>query len=216
MNKTKIEWCDFTWNPVWGCLNNCPYCYARRLAHRFGESFEPHFKEKNFNRSMPKKPSRIFVNSMSEIGYWRPEWLAAVIRRIQHYPEHVFLFLTKMPTIYVLKRPLEQKFPLNCWLGITATTQREVIERQEYFVGPHVSFLSIEPMLGFVPANSIDIDMVDWIILGAETGNRKEKVTPKREWIEELADLGKPIFMKDSLKSIWGEDLITEFPKGME
>ena len=19
MNRTKIEWCDFTWNPVWGC-----------------------------------------------------------------------------------------------------------------------------------------------------------------------------------------------------
>lgn len=30
MNKTKIEWCDSTWNPVTGCLHNCNYCYARR------------------------------------------------------------------------------------------------------------------------------------------------------------------------------------------
>ncbi len=41
MNKTKIEWCDFTWNPVTGCFgpggtpekpNRCPWCYAHRLA----------------------------------------------------------------------------------------------------------------------------------------------------------------------------------------
>ena len=36
MNKTKIEWCDMTWNPVTGCLHNCEYCYARKIAQRFG------------------------------------------------------------------------------------------------------------------------------------------------------------------------------------
>lgn len=36
MNKTKIEWCDSTWNPVTGCYHNCEYCYARRIATRFG------------------------------------------------------------------------------------------------------------------------------------------------------------------------------------
>lgn len=35
MNKTKIEWCDSTWNPVTGCLHGCEYCYARRIANRF-------------------------------------------------------------------------------------------------------------------------------------------------------------------------------------
>lgn len=37
MNKTKIEWCDYTWNPVTGCLHECEYCYARRIAKRFGK-----------------------------------------------------------------------------------------------------------------------------------------------------------------------------------
>lgn len=37
MNKTKIEWCDYTWNPVTGCLHKCEYCYARRIAKRFGK-----------------------------------------------------------------------------------------------------------------------------------------------------------------------------------
>lgn len=36
MQKTGIEWCDSTWNPVTGCLNGCPYCYARSIANRFG------------------------------------------------------------------------------------------------------------------------------------------------------------------------------------
>ena len=36
MNKTKIEWCDSSWNPVTGCRHDCPYCYARNIAHRFG------------------------------------------------------------------------------------------------------------------------------------------------------------------------------------
>ena len=36
MNKTKIEWCSHTWNPVTGCRHGCPYCYARDVARRFG------------------------------------------------------------------------------------------------------------------------------------------------------------------------------------
>lgn len=36
MQKTDIEWCDMTWNPVVGCKHGCEYCYARRYAKRFG------------------------------------------------------------------------------------------------------------------------------------------------------------------------------------
>lgn len=39
-NKTKIDWCDATWNPVTGCLHDCEYCYARRIAERFGGASE--------------------------------------------------------------------------------------------------------------------------------------------------------------------------------
>lgn len=35
MNKSKIEWCDYSWNPVTGCLHGCEYCYARRITDRF-------------------------------------------------------------------------------------------------------------------------------------------------------------------------------------
>ena len=35
MNRSKIEWCDHTWNPITGCLHECAYCYARMMAKRF-------------------------------------------------------------------------------------------------------------------------------------------------------------------------------------
>lgn len=35
MLKSKIEWCDSTWNPITGCRHKCAYCYARRIANRF-------------------------------------------------------------------------------------------------------------------------------------------------------------------------------------
>lgn len=41
MQKSKIEWCDSTWNPVTGCLQGCKYCYARRIAERFGGCDRP-------------------------------------------------------------------------------------------------------------------------------------------------------------------------------
>ena len=35
MNRSKIEWCDHTFNPITGCRRNCEYCYARRMVARF-------------------------------------------------------------------------------------------------------------------------------------------------------------------------------------
>ena len=32
MNKSGIEWCDHTWNPITGCRHYCSYCYATKMA----------------------------------------------------------------------------------------------------------------------------------------------------------------------------------------
>ena len=46
MNETKIEWCDYSWNPVTGCKHHCKnvYCYntMKRTSplNRFGATYK--------------------------------------------------------------------------------------------------------------------------------------------------------------------------------
>lgn len=35
MNKTGIDWTEYTWNPLTGCKTGCKYCYAVKIADRF-------------------------------------------------------------------------------------------------------------------------------------------------------------------------------------
>jgi protein gp37 len=47
MNKTKIEWCDYTWNPVKGlCPVGCEYCYTHKIYKRFKWNPKIRFDEK--------------------------------------------------------------------------------------------------------------------------------------------------------------------------
>lgn len=235
----KIGWCDMTFNPVWGCRNHCEYCYARRMAKRFydviGEKeyyymqykdeicqgefanrlrhFVPTFIYSQFNKKLPKKPQRIFVGSMSEIYYWKDEWIEMVIEKVKQYPQHTFQFLTKHPEVYA-----DWVFPENCWLGITVTTNLGLYETDFITNSTNerrIKFICLEPMLNEVEPSYITKN-IDWIIIGAETGNRKDKIIPKREWIENIVnyciDEDIPIYLKDNLKNIYPSN-IKEFPE---
>lgn len=82
MNKTKIPWADFTWNPVSGCSpvsEGCEHCYAEKMARRFtkGSGIENGVGREYFKVTLHpdrldeplclKKPARIFVCSMSDL-----------------------------------------------------------------------------------------------------------------------------------------------------
>lgn len=212
INKTSIEWADRVFNPVIGCKRFCPYCYAKKINDRFKFIKNwptPEWRENTFHKSFPKKPSRIFVNSMSDICYWEPHWIEWVIDKIKKHKQHTFLFLTKEPVIY-----LNYEFSDNCLLGITVTNQNEYDTRTDQvdFMDAR-SFLSIEPI-----QENIDLRYIPykWVIVGMETGNRKNKIIPELEWLVNIINQchfqKTPLFMKDSLKSIYG-DPIREFPK---
>ena len=61
---------------------------------------------------------------------------------------------------------------------------------------------------------------VDWVIIGAETGNRKDKVIPNKEWIEKIVlqckECNVPVFMKNSLKEIMGDEFKQEWPEELK
>lgn len=259
--KTKIDWCDSSWNPVTGCQHDCEYCYARSLANRYGgfdhdEDKNPvgnqfvigvqeldkpkHIMRKNglhkapypwfflptlhrYRLDQPSKwsePRTIFVCSMADLfGKWVPdEWIEAVINACLAAPQHRYLFLTKNPARYMhlIANGIIPENQPNFWFGSTAT-----IPEMEFFWCDEVNtFLSIEPILapfedltdeGVNPASK-----TDWIIVGAETGNRKNKVIPQKPWIDEIVSTAKrsktPVFMKESLREIMGDDFIQQFP----
>lgn len=80
---------------------------------------------------------------------------------------------------------------------------------------PRNSFVSFEPLLYDIGAH-IGSSGGDWLIIGAETGNRKGKAICKREWVEHIVKYadkaGKPVFMKESLRGLMGADFKQEFP----
>lgn len=276
MNKTAIDWCDFTWNPITGCPKGCPYCYARRQANRFSGDvrlnlsgnqittdpehpgsyiLEQPFKTENnrtllfptgfattFHRyrlPMPaqkKKPASIFVCSMGDL--FSPAiptaWIAEVFGACHAAPWHKYLFLTKYPRRYSeLKASGDLPTDNNFWFGTTATGPWDIDRVNLLPEGVH-RFVSIEPLQGDVvpglhlspqhnPAGPAYITApVDWVIVGAETGRRAGKITPRREWLEaivnECQENDVPFLLKDSeeMRTVWGDAIPQMFPDGLE
>lgn len=102
MNRTSIEWTDFTSNPlkfrnaagevVWGCVHaspGCQHCYAETLAKRYGRGgpfnvptmagLTPFLDEAELRRMLTYKPAagkRCFCGDMTDVfGPWVPDAL---------------------------------------------------------------------------------------------------------------------------------------------
>lgn len=201
MNKTKIEWTDYTWNPVTGCFHDCFYCYAKRIAMRFDGHFEPTFHQYRLDEPMKlKKPSKIFVCSMADLfGHWvEIGWINLVMAYVKNSPQHIFQFLTKNPQRY-----LEFEFPENVELGVTidGSEDREIAKRKvdDLIIAGYKNklktFISFEPLLGDV--SYLIIERIDKIIIGQMTGQGAIKA--KREWVEGIKH--RNIFIKSNLRN---------------
>lgn len=189
-------------------------------AYPYG--FTPTFHRYRLNDYIGKKGRNIFVCSMADLfGKWVPdEWIKEVFSACEKAPQHNYLFLTKNPWRYMQLANSEVGLPAykNMWFGSSVTNPKMPF----YWARGINAFLSIEPILEpFGGMENIAEDEIpNWIIVGAETGRRKDKVVPERKWIEDIADEckrnGIPLFMKSSLADIWGEPLIQEFPEGLK
>ena len=219
MNRTKIEWCDYSWNPATGCLNGCWYCYARKLAHRFPKNFPRGFKPTFYPSRLlepwyEKKPSKIFVCSISDLfAPWLPRrWMETIVKSAWLCPvPHTFQVLTKFPD-----RIPNLPFPRNFWIGTTVTMENKDWKNIPSIITIHagVRFACFEPLLGRLP-HHVSLEDLDWIIIGKLTGSRRVRLEPS--WVSEIVaaaiKLGIPVFMKNNLKPEFPGELIQEFPK---
>lgn len=189
---------------------------TRNAAYPFG--FKPTLHEYRLVDPTKKGLGKtIFVCSMADLfGDWVPdEWIEKVFVACKAAEGHRYLFLTKNPARYIeLARAGKLPAGDSFWYGSTTTSP----DMPAFWADEYNTFVSIEPILSRFGASGENgtAFSAGWAIIGAETGNRKDKVTPEREWVEEIVDAfhkaGKPVFMKDSLAPIWGGPLITEFP----
>jgi protein gp37 len=206
MNKTKIEWCDYTWNPIVGCKRGCPYCYAKKIYQRFNPDIpfdEISNRDERLEQPLKvKKPSKIFVGSMSDIEYWSVAQMNNVLNIVRKCPHHTFLFLTKSGETYG-----KYDFPINCWLGVTSVNERYCFKIRKDNE-KNIKFLSIEPLLMKWSGYWLN-SFIDWVIVGGLS----PKGVHKDEWIEKIIKearrLNIPVFLKNNLKY---KNEIKEFP----
>jgi protein gp37 len=169
LGNTKIEWCDKTYNPVTGCTKispGCQNCYAermsKRLAGRGGYPIDEPFKvtlhpDKLDEPLHWKKPSRIFVCSMSDLFHEDVpfNFIGKVFATMANAPQHTFLILTKragaMKDFFDAYYSAAWALP-NVWLGVTAENQEQADKRIPILLQIPAAkrFVSVEPMLSAV------------------------------------------------------------------
>ncbi len=190
-NHTGIEWTDKTWNPTTGCTKvstGCRYCYAEALTKRFSKSFPQGFEMTLHPERLEQPlhwhtPSRIFVNSMSDLFHEDVpfSYLQDIFRIMQETPWHVYQILTKRDQRLVELAP-KLNWADNIWMGVSvesqAYTHRIDALRQ---VPSIVRFLSCEPLLSSLHLN---LEGIDWVIVGGESGFNHRPINP--EWVRDI------------------------------
>ena len=206
-----------TFNPVNGCNIGCPYCYARKINQRFHiiPDFNiPTFQEKRLEQLYKKRKGEVFlITSMSDFSGWKPEWRDKIFKALADNQQHQYLLLTKRPELIHFETNLD-----NVWIGASVTNKADVkrIETMKKNIKCKHYSVTFEPLHG--DCGDMDLSGIECIFIGAETGNRKGKIKPQKEWVMNIVKQAKalniPVCMKMSLLDIVGvENWVQDFPE---
>ena len=189
--NTSIEWTDKSWNPVTGCTKvspGCIHCYAEAITKRFRSpnGFNLTLYPERLEQPLSwKKPSKIFVNSMSDLFHEEIplSFIQSVFETIKRTPQHTYQILTKRQERMVELAP-HLEFHKNIWLGVSVESQ-DYISRIDLLrqVPANVRFLSCEPLLGSL---YLDLTNIHWVIVGGESGQKHRPMNI--EWAEDIRD----------------------------
>jgi protein gp37 len=229
--KSAIQWTDATWNIARGCTKvdeDCKYCYMYRESMGSTRYNPLEIIRTKTVFTLPlkiKEPSKIFTSSLTDFfheaidDYRNEAW--DIIRKC---PQHTFQILTKRPERISGHLPEDWGNGWNnVWLGTSVGSSnginriRDLIEMKGR---AKVLFLSLEPLHGYVdlseyyfPYRLIKyvpehhrthlIDLIDWVIVGGESGNENGKYRYRPcdlEWIQDIVSTCKkkdvPVFVK--------------------
>lgn len=200
MQPSNIAWTDQTWNPTHGCSRasaGCDNCYAERISRQYGHtehewtlehadenvSERPEKLEEPYNVT---EPSRIFVNSMSDLfhSHISDGYIRDVFAVMRNCPHHVFQILTKRPG---RAAHMELDWPPNVWMG-TSVEDNRVTSRIDLLreCDADTLFISFEPLIG--PVGDVDLSGYDWAIVGGESGPDDVRREMDHEWAREILD----------------------------
>ena len=237
-SKSTIEWTDATWNVAVGCTKvdaDCKNCYMYRDSYN-GTRYEPATVRRTtsvFNMPLKlKEPSRIFTSSLTDFfhpaidAYRHEAW--EIIRQC---PQHTFQILTKRPERISEHLPAYwDEIRERVWLGTSIGNQGAIHRITDLVlpIGPGIKFLSLEPLHGPIDLalnGEADYghrlgDLLDWVIIGGESGHIQGKYAArpcKLEWIEDLIrqahEYGIPVFVKQ-LGSVLAREMRLKDPHG--
>lgn len=224
----------WTFNPITGCLNGCPYCYARKLAN--GRLRSRYLANKNVRN--PRMSDDIGLVSETDPFYPRfwPERLWQPARESEGRKKSLGIFTVDMGEFFgdwvpqewqnkifkvirtcdyhrfylLTKQPQNlanfSPFPPNCWLGVTATGATMAYQAHWYLQNQVDAKVKFLSLEPLLETISFDaLDGIDWLIIGAQT---KPYRPPRKEWVEEIVSVanhaGTPIFLKDNLYPLLG------------
>lgn len=227
---SKITWTDATWNPWMGCTKitaGCKDCYMFRLLKELALKVR---KTATMNKPLTwKKSKMIFTCSMSdffieEADEWRKEaW--NVIKKSQ---QHTYLILTKRPERIKECLPNDwcKENYSNVWLGVTVENNESKKRIHELAKIPcELKWVSFEPLLEGVYLNEKELSIIDWAIIGGESGvkARKSELPWFLSLMYQFRNVKKPVFFKQfgtwysknelKLKDWKGEKWCSKFPE---
>lgn len=197
-STSQIEWTEATWNPVTGCTKispGCKHCYAERMAKRlhamgaakYQNGFEVSIHPTTLNEPLTwSKPRLVFVNSMSDLFHDAvpTDFIQSVFAVMNRASRHTFQVLTKRPGRAVAMNDSLDWSP-NIWLGVSVESTAW-LERVDHLraTGAATKFLSLEPLLGPLPA--LDLTNMNWVIAGGESGPGARPM--EADWVREIRD----------------------------
>lgn len=224
MNKTAIEYLDYSWNPIAmrctptteGCTNCWHLAMANRLAgnpkiapeirEAYAGDHEPVLIESRLDEPERRRKSSIIgVQFMGDLFHEAIMFstISLVMKTVLNCPHHTFVFLTKRPRRMVEYFKLD--FPLdNAFVGVTVENNANLWRVVELLKIPDARrFVSYEPALG--PIDFLQYMKSDYsyhhgasVIAGCESGpkRRRAQIDWFRSARDQCQEAGVPFFLK--------------------